>query len=255
MDATVAKQRTRLGEELAETLAAAIRSGEHPRGARLPAERELMQRHDVGRAAVREAIATLALRGLVRTRPGYRPVVGPPDLPTTMERIGQVVAHLVEEREGVLNLFETRVFVEAALARQAARHATLEDVAALRHALAANRAAIGDWREFYRTDIAFHGVLYRISRNPIYPALQQAFVDWLMLHWERMPRGAALDRVNHEGHAAILEAIVARDADGAEQALRSHLAVAWEFVRSTFGETAQAPGAAAVQSSSRSARR
>jgi DNA-binding GntR family transcriptional regulator len=49
-----------------------------------------------------------------------------------------------------------------------------------------------------------------------------------------MERSPDIDRVNHAGHAAIFEAILARDPDEAEAALRRHLQVAWEFVRSSL---------------------
>ena len=70
-------------------------------------------------------------------------------------------------------------------------------------ALQRNRAAIGDSEAFYATDVAFHGVLYKVPRNPIYPAVHKAYVDWLMSHWRRMERSSDVDRMNHAGHVAI----------------------------------------------------
>jgi hypothetical protein len=55
-----------------------------------------------------------------------------------------------------------------------------------------------------------------------------------MDHWREMERSPDIDRLNHAGHVAIVEAIVARDPDEAEDALRRHLQVAWELVRGTF---------------------
>jgi DNA-binding GntR family transcriptional regulator len=49
-----------------------------------------------------------------------------------------------------------------------------------------------------------------------------------------MKRGAEIDRMNHAGHQAILDAIEMRDPDSAEEALHRHLGAAWEVVRSTF---------------------
>ena len=140
----------------------------------------------------------------------------------------------MHDEEGMRALFESRIFLEAALARHAAAHAKRDDLAELRETLARNRAAIGDPRAFYATDVAFHGVLYRIPRNPIYPAVHKAYVEWLMRHWGRMERAADIDRLNHAGHVAIFEAIAARDPDEAEAALRRHLQIAWEQVRGTF---------------------
>lgn len=224
----------RVSDTLTERLDAMIRAGELKNGTRLPSERDLMQRFGLSRSVIREAIANLASRGLLATRPGYRPVIRKPDYETALGTIGHVVEHLLGEPGGMWNLFESRIFIEGALARFAAAHARRDDIEALREALERNGMAIGDPEAFYATDIDFHAVLYRIPRNPIYPALHKAYVAWLISHWQEMERAPDIDRLNHRGHAGIFEAVVARDPDGAEAALRRHLEVAWEFVRDTF---------------------
>lgn len=235
MDADHLPVRTRrVADQLGARLAAMILDGELPSGARLPTERELMQRFGISRTAVREAITGLAGRGLLLTSPGCRPVVRQPSYEAALESVGDLVGHLTRDAEGAKALFDSRVLLEAALARHAAEHARKDDVAELQAALERNRAAIGDPRAFYDTDVAFHGVLFRIPRNPVYPAVHKAYVAWLMRHWAAMDRTAAIDRLNHAGHATLLEAILARDPDAAETALRDHLRFAWKLVRVTF---------------------
>ncbi len=221
---------------LVERLETLILSGEFASGARLPPERDLMNRFGVSRTAVREAIAGLAGKGLLETRPRFRPIVRKPDFDTALHSLGGVVQHLLVEREGVKNLYDSRIFFEAALARHAAAHAKREDIEALQEALAQNQAAIQDSDLFYATDVAFHGVLYRIPGNPVYLALHRAYVDWLSSHWKEMRRGPEINQLNFAGHKAVADAIVARDPDAAEHALQRHLQVAWEYVRSTFPE-------------------
>lgn len=224
----------RRSDAIAAEIARMIQSGALRAGDRLPAERELMQRYGVSRSAVREAIVALAHRGLVVTRLGHRPLVSKPDFDSAIDRIGSLVEHLVVDRRGVWNLFDSRIFLEAALARWAASHARRDDLDELRAALDANRRAIGSPVLFDETDAAFHAILYRLPGNPIYPAVHKAYVEWLIQHWRSMKRGADIDQMNHAGHEALFDAIAARDPDGAEEALRRHLLAAWEFVRSTF---------------------
>ena len=226
----------RLAETLAGALARMVEQGELAAGSRLPTERELMRRFGVSRAAVREAIATLANRGILQTRPGHRPIVQKPDFGVALGTLGGLVRHLVVDEAGVWNLFETRIFLESALIRHAASHARPHHLAELEQALAANRDAVEDSPRFYATDVAFHGTLYRIPGNPIYPAVHRAYVDWLSEHWARMPRSGAINRMNYKAHEAIFEAIVRRDADAGERILQTHLATAWEFVRTTFAD-------------------
>lgn len=211
-----------------------IASGELPDGAHLPAERDLMAEFGTSRTVVREAIARLASRGLLESRPRYRPVIRRPGYDAALTAIGGVVTHLLKEPGGVKNLYDTRIYLEAALARTAALSARKEDIAALREALEANARAIPDSQTFYATDVAFHAVLYGVPRNPIFPAVHRAFTSWLSTHWQQMPRSPDRNRINHLSHKAIFEAIVDRDPDGAERALTAHLTAAWEYVRGTF---------------------
>jgi DNA-binding FadR family transcriptional regulator len=104
----------------------------------------------------------------------------------------------------------------------------------LEEKLISNREAIGVRGVFEATDVAFHDVLYAVPRNPVYPAIHRAYVDWLRKPWSCIESTAEIDMMMYAGHEAISKAIIARDPDLAEDALRRHLNTAWEFVRSTF---------------------
>ena len=67
-------------EQVAERLAADIRSGALAPGERLPSERELARVMEVSRASVREAIGALQVQGVVETRPGAGTFVSAPKL-------------------------------------------------------------------------------------------------------------------------------------------------------------------------------
>lgn len=209
-------------------------SGELVDGAPLPAERDLMSRFGTSRAVVREAIVALSNGGLVERRPRYRPTVRKAGVESAFAAVGSIVEHLLGEPRGVRNLYETRLFVEQGLVRQAALQARKQDIDDLRKALAENEASIPDSEAFYASDIAFHGVLYQIPQNPIFPAVHTAYTSWLAPHWSRMPRSPDRNAMNHRSHAEIFERIVERDANGAELALKRHLDAAWEYVRTTF---------------------
>ncbi len=90
--------------------------------------------------------------------------------------------------EGVKNLFDLRIMMEASLVRQAATDATHDHLGRLKDALAANEAAIPDSTEFHETDVAFHAVLYEIPGNPLLPSVHRAYTGWPRKHWLEMPR-------------------------------------------------------------------
>lgn len=225
---------SRAADVVVRALEQRIAAGDLADGLPLPPERDLIQTFGVSRTVVREAVATLASRGLVESRPRFRPVVRRPGIAAALAAANGVVGHLLAQTGGVKNLYDTRIFLEAGLVRQAALSARKEDIEALKQALDANEAAIPDSDAFYRTDVAFHAVLYDIPKNPVFPALHTAFTGWLAPHWVKMPRSPERNRVNFLRHSDIYHAIRDRDPDAAEAALNAHLNAAWEYVRGTF---------------------
>lgn len=224
----------RAADEVIAALEARILSGALPSDTPLPTERELKKQFSTSRTVIREAIAALSNRGLVENKPRFRPIVRKPDYTAALNAVGGVVGHLLSQPSGVRNLYESRVFFERALVREAAAAAHKEDIRELRAALTANEHAIDDSDRFYATDVAFHGVLYRIPRNPIFPALHAGYTGWLSPHWENMLRSPERNLVNFKSHERIFLAIEERDPDAAEEALVRHLKAAWEYVRLTF---------------------
>lgn len=236
----LSRANARAADAVVARIESRISVGELPDGSFLPAERELMAEYRVSRTVAREAVARLASRGLIEARHRFRPVVRRPGYDAALSAVGGVVSHLISSSSGVKNLYDTRVFLEAALVRHAALHARKEDIAALRSALVANELAIADSERFYATDVAFHAVLYAVPRNPVFPSVHKAFTSWLAPHWERMPRAPERNRVNYLSHREICDAIIERDPEAGERALHNHLAAAWEYVRGTFSEPAPA---------------
>ncbi|MSU88866.1 FCD domain-containing protein [Rhodobacteraceae bacterium 2CG4] len=225
---------SRAADAVVSALEAEILSGTLPDGRPLPAERDLIQRFGASRTVIREAIIMMSARGMLQSRPRHRPIVKRPDYRTAVDSIGGIIRHLLVDSTDVRNLFDTRIFIERGLVRDAALSATKADIEMLAAALEANRAAIDDSEDFYRTDTEFHGVLYRMTRNPVFPAVHAAYAAWLSPHWLRMQRYPERNRVNYGSHKAIFDAIVERDPEAAERALTDHLRSAWEYVRVTF---------------------
>lgn len=211
-----------------------INAGELTDGEQLPPEREIVETFGVSRTVVREAILALSSKGLVEARPRFRPVVRKPTYDAAVETVGNVVLRLLEEPEGLKNLFDTRALMEATLVREAAKFAKRADLEAMKKALDANGAAIDDSEEFYKTDIQFHGVFFGISGNPALESLHKAYTSWLAAHWQKMPRMRERNLLNFEAHTAIYNAVLIRDPDEAEAAMREHMDFAWSQVSSTF---------------------
>ncbi|MCW1950113.1 MAG: FCD domain-containing protein [Octadecabacter sp.] len=224
----------RAADNVVRALSESIYSGELPVGAPIPSEREIVEKFQISRTVAREAVSILSSKGLIDARPRYRPVVRQPDLDAALGVMGGLVQHMLSRPGGVKQLFDTRIFVETGLVRAAATDATKDDISNLRAALEANGECLDDSNRFFETDVAFHGALYMIPGNPVFPAIHRSFSDWLGGQWGMMPRKPDRNRRNHDAHQAIFKAILSRDPDEAEAELVSHLQDAWAQVADTF---------------------
>ena len=224
----------RAADKLIETFERKIRDGELRDGEHLPTEREIVEQYGVSRTVAREAVLALANKGLVDARPRFRPVVREPSYDAAVQVVSSIAERFLTTGQGVKNLFDVRILMEASLVRTAALSATKDHLANLKDALAANEAAIDDTALFYQTDMDFHAALYEIPGNPILPAMHRAYVGWLSDHWTKMANRPVRNRQNYLAHKSIFDAILLRDPDAAEEALRDHLRDAWSQVASTF---------------------
>lgn len=216
-------RRTRVYQEIARRLEEQIISGQLKPGDSVPSERELMERHGVGRPAVREALLHLQKAGMLQIQNGERARVIRPNASSLVSELSTAARYLLHQKDGIHQFQEARMFFEVGLVRHAAMHASAADQARLGQALLANEAALGDMEAFARTDVAFHFVLAEIPRNPIFIALHVALAEWLTEQRRATlkRRGAARDAL--EAHREIHAAVLARDVDAAEDAMRRHL--------------------------------
>lgn len=219
-------RRRKLSEEVALRLEEMIRSGGYQPGDQLPSERDLMKRFGVGRPAVREALFSLQTMGLVAVSSGERARVTRPTPRLVIDSLSGAARLLLSQPDGIRHFQEARTFFEAGLVRYAAAHATEDDLRELGRALEENRLALGDMKRFEQTDVAFHYVLAVIPRNPIFTAIHAAIAEWLTEQRTiTLSYRGRHDVANeaYEAHAAIYEAIAARDPDRSERVLRAHL--------------------------------
>jgi DNA-binding FadR family transcriptional regulator len=123
---------------------------------------------------------------------------------------------------GIKHLQDARLLFEVALARDAASKATAADIQKLDAALEENRRALDD-PEFGRTDVAFHYVIAEIPRNPVFTAICEALVEWLVEQRRTALENPGANQKAYRSHQKIFKAISEKDPDGAAAAMRDHL--------------------------------
>ncbi len=213
-------QRTKIYEEVAAQLERRILDGALRPGDKLPPERELAERFDVSRSAVREAIRSLELKGLVEPRPGEGTLVRTPSIDSLLNPLASLLG---QKRELVKELLEVRVMIEPPLAARAARHAGPEDMARLENILERQRVKVGRRELAVEEDSEFHYTIAQASKNSVILKVVDMMMDILRESRERSLQVAGRPEKSLAGHRRIFHAIKRREPEGAEEAMRQHL--------------------------------
>jgi DNA-binding GntR family transcriptional regulator len=168
-------------------------------------ERELMERLEIGRTPVREALRRLAHERLVEVYP----------------RRGMFVTG-VDVRE-LARLSEVRAVLEPEAARLAATRATDDDRARIAALLDELAAGSSDDRELMALDERIHRTIYRAAHNDLLEAtLEQYYVLALRIWVIALDRQHELEGAVQE-HRTLLEAIRDGNAARAGETMSSHV--------------------------------
>lgn len=220
--------KTKLSDGVADELEAMIRKGELLVGDTLPSERKLMETFAVGRPSIREALAKLSRKGLVKIRSGERTLVTRPSPDDIIGELSVMSKDFLNQPNGLRYFDQLRLFFESSLVRYAAEHASEADLADLKTALDLNTAAVGNYELFKKTDINFHRVLAHITGNPIFEAISSALAEWVVTDRPPVDDSEAGHAKSAIEHAKIYEMIRKRDVQGADEAMTKHLAFVFE---------------------------
>ncbi|MFG6582434.1 GntR family transcriptional regulator [Sulfitobacter sp. 1A12779] len=185
----------------------AIDIGTYRPGDRL-VESELAERFGVSRTPIREALQRLETQSLLM-RDGR----------------SLIVASL--DHNQMAELYVVRGELEGLAARLAARHATAEEVRVLREMVDADNALAGNPNALARANKRFHKQIHLASHN-----------RYLVQQLDLVHRSMALmatsslavegrGEIAQAEHNLIVQMIEARDEDGADEALRTHISVAF----------------------------
>ncbi|WP_308162518.1 MULTISPECIES: FCD domain-containing protein [unclassified Microbacterium] len=209
--------------EVARRLLDLFTGGDLAPGTRLPPERQLAATLEVGRSAVREALAALEILGIVDVRPGSGTYLrgAASDLLPQALRWGL----LIGERN-TSELIELRSGLEIYVARLAAARADERAIAALTTALEAMRSSRHDFAAFAVADSRFHHVLSESAANGTIVDMLHVVRSLLQVYSDRAVHDTESVLIAIEEHAAVLEAIAAADENASASAMANHMSTA-----------------------------
>jgi GntR family transcriptional regulator, transcriptional repressor for pyruvate dehydrogenase complex len=211
----------RVSGEVAEQLKQSILVGQFKAGDRLPSERDLAEQFQVSRVAIREALRALENSGFITTRQGVTGGAFVTDL--TFEHLVNAFLDLfMADKISIPELYQVRLLVEPEVARLAAQRVTAEYAERLKARFKAEEEPATSLSEDLDKKTAVHFILAEMCGNRFLEGLVRSVMGLT----RRAIEAAHPDQppfLHPAGmHRPIIEAVLAKDPDGAAEAMRKH---------------------------------
>lgn len=209
--------RPRLYEQLVEQILAYIETAQLVPGDLLPAERDLAERLGVSRATLAQALVALEVLGVIDVQHGTGAVLA------RRPSVASVIKGLREHQSRLPEIVEARSTLEVKLAGLAAVRRTDADLAAIDEALNVMAREIEEGDRGTRGDELFHQAITAAAHSSVLAQLM-AFIAEMILETRMESLGQpGRPEQSLASHRKIADAIRLQDAEGAAQAMLSHI--------------------------------
>lgn len=197
-----------------------LRQGVLKPGDKLPSERELMERLNVGRSSIREALQSLAMLNVIEIMPGYGTFVKEPQPGEVLRAdvIGLLIGNSMARE-----LLEAREMIEPAIVRLACLRATTDDFTRIEALLDEHAKALAEGKPISEISARFHVMLAEASHNQVVVRFMESILELLMQRGRKADHMLGYMAQELEEHRAIFQLVRERDADQAAEALMRHM--------------------------------
>lgn len=216
--------KTRLYEDIIKQIIDRVKSGELKPGDKLPTERELSLQLNVSRTAIREALRSLEIMGVIDSKVGSGTYIKEMNLDILMDSFAAV---LTKNDRLIIELIEVRMLLEVEIAKLAARRIDEKKASAIEKTLDLMEKEISEGGLGLKGDNAFHNELAKAGDN-------LAMTSILGLCGELLDstRKAALKAMRDQkkgldDHRAIFYAVKKGDEEDAARLMKEHLETAY----------------------------
>ncbi len=227
-----------VAEQLEKQILACLKPGDT-----LPSERTLVQLLGVSRSSVREAVHTLELMGLLEVRQGVGTLVRDPADGSPIE---PVASALQEKRHYIGELLEVRKMIEPAVARIAARHITPDQIVKMENIIQRHEEKLQRNHTAVEEDTSFHYAIAAAADNTVVLKLVDVLMDLLRETREKTLQVEGRSAKSLAGHRRVLEALKAGDAEGAGEAMLTHIAEIEDIVLNQLQKGWRLPNGPAI---------
>ncbi|MCB8874596.1 FadR/GntR family transcriptional regulator [Acidisoma silvae] len=245
MTGVVRRRGRSLVDQVVDTIGQDIVAGRFPPASQLPNETEWIERLEVSRSVLREALRVLVSKGLIdiRARTGGR-VRDDADWNLLDPDILHWRSHSGDQGSFVTELFELRRVIEPAAAGLAASRITKPQLADLAAALDAMMAAGEDSERFLEPDARFHRIILASVGNSLFRALGQTVTVALDITLRLSLAAPQGQQQSLPFHKTVLDAIASRDSAAASAAMLALVNASERDVAEAQAAPAKKPGPA-----------
>jgi len=227
---TPVENRELLSKTVATSIEEAIRSKKITKGNKLPSESELSEQFGVSRTALREALRMLSARDLITIIKGKGIYVKGPSADTVTRPL-HMFLQMKGEHNYVRDVIRARQIIEPAIASEAAKYRTEEDIDRLKKNMHELECCGDDHSKLASLDALFHLDIAKASQNTIMPMLLEP-IHRLMPEIKFAIYKIVGEKAAKESavvwHGKILSEIIEQNPEGARLAMEQHLMKAAE---------------------------
>ncbi|WP_077602950.1 FadR/GntR family transcriptional regulator [Oceanobacillus sojae] len=212
--------RMNLVEQVASQIEQLIGSGHWQIGDRIPPEMELMEKFDVSRNTLREAIRALVHAGLLETKQGSGTIV------RSANALGAAIKRHVK-KSAMLETLDVRLALEKQAAQLAAEHRSETDLAKLEAYIQLSRQAVEkkDYEQFIELDIHFHQAVVSASHNQLLIDLYEPLAEIIYSFVQDLMAMNKPFKYEEELHIELFTAIRSQDKQAAATYVEDYMEV------------------------------
>ena len=213
-------RKRRLSEYAIDELRKFITNNNLEEGSKLPSERELVEKLQISKGSLREALRMLEITGLVDVLPGKGIFVR--DL--TGDLVVPLASWVTRNKDEIYKHFEARLILEPEVAALSARRISKKYINRIKQNIRLQESyPETEVVSIINADIEFHRLVAEAAKNETISMLMNSLARISFHGWKASLRVEGRNESAVQEHTQLLSFLAKRDEDGARTSMREHM--------------------------------